>query len=58
MPITIITPDGTHAFDAKPEEVTFTGPVLKIIRGKDGITVATFRRWNSWFETPTTEEKE
>ncbi len=56
MPITIITPDGTHQFDAKPEEVTNTGGSLKVTR--KGQVIANFRRWTSWFETPASEGQE
>ena len=52
--ITVITDTAAHQIDAKPEHVTQTGPVLKIVNTK-GQVIATFRHWNSWLETPTTE---
>lgn len=51
--ITVTTDAGTHTFNAKPEDVTQTGPVLKI--ASNGQIIGTFRRWTAWFENPESE---
>lgn len=56
MALTIITNDGTFTLpNAKPEEVSQTGPSIKIVNSK-GQLIATFRRVHAWFETPNTNQ--
>lgn len=48
--ITVRTGHGTFDFDAKPTDVTTSGPVLIINR--NGHPIAKFRRWEYWHDTP------